>query len=528
MKKSILLSALVATTALAACNTGDTQRATPRVTGATQQVDASLSRLGSRNPVRAGGAQFNDGIFVGATPERNSAAMLPGHVQGSGAISLVSRDAMTAAQIAQRLSEITGIPHVLALGPTGRVVQESGVTRSAGDISIPPLDMNGGPPPVIPTDPAPSASIQTASSDMPTMRPDLRGSLSEVLDQIANAFDLEWTYADGRVLMRDYVTRKYQISALPTTSNASATIAANDISSASATTSDVWSEVRETLAGIVGEGASMAIGQTTGVVTITAKISNQDRVAEYIKQLNGTVGQQVSFDVNVLTVSLDEADSYGLDLSAAFRSSDFSGSINTGSNTASSAGSVNIGIISGNVNINAIANALSRQGRVSVATRAGATTSNNRVAPIQVTDTTGYISGYEVTQNSNTNSETIKPQVDEVETGFQMQLFPRVLNNREIMVQYTVRLSELNNMRSFGEGSNLVQMPEVSTTSFEQQAVLENGQTLVLAGFERQRAEFEKTNNNGLFGFGAGETSRVNRVATVMLITPRIIGRAGR
>ncbi|RMJ11748.1 hypothetical protein PHISP_08877, partial [Aspergillus sp. HF37] len=70
-----------------------------------------------------------------------------------------------------------------------------------------------------------------------------------------------------------------------------------------------------------------------------------------------------------------------------------------------------------------------------------------------------------------------------------MHIFPRILNNRELMVQYSVRLSELQALKSVGEGAALVQLPEVSTTSFEQQAVLENGQTLVLAGFERTRAE---------------------------------------
>lgn len=521
MKKHFAITLLLATTALAACSE-NAEKNSKRLDRDAERVELGLSRLGSPNQVRSGGSQFSEGIFMGAVAERSSAALLPSRVQRSGAVNLVSRDPLTLPEIARRLSEATGVPHVVAMGPTGTVVRNNTPSATASDL------MMGGlpaPSPAPGANGAPSVAAALAGDEKkveePTMIPRLRGSLSEVLDQISNAFDVEWSFSDGRVIMRDFVTRKYQVSALPTTSSHGTNTDANGMSSSSETSANVWQEVEQTLSSMVGEGSNVVTGTTTGIVTVTARVADQERVAEYIKQLNGNIGQQVSFDVNVLTVTFDESDEIGLDLNTAFGSgAEWTGGSSGTSMASVDSGSVNIGLLKGNVNINSVIRALSSQGKVSVSTRAGATTSNNRVAPISVTDTTTYVSGYE--SESSGDEEILRAEVEEIETGFQMHLFPRILNTRELMVQYSVRLSELQGIRSVGEGASLVQLPEVSTTSFEQQAVLENGQTLVLAGFERKRVE-TATDARGI---GGSKRTSSSRVATVMLITPRILGRA--
>lgn len=520
MKKITILSTALCAVMLAGCSVGeDASAKSAKVTGA---VDAGLSRLGDRKAIRAGGSQFSDSIYIGATAERSNAATLPARLQSSGAVRLESRDPLTLDEIAQRLSEITGIPHVLALGPTGQLRAANNAVRTASELDSADTPTAPGagavPPPMTPPAAGPAA-------EQLTMRPNLKGSLSDVLDQVTSAFDVEWSYADGRVLLRDYVTRKYQISALPGTSGGTTAIGANDITAQSTLNSDVWGEISDALDSMVGEGASVSIGSSTGIVTVTAKVSDQNRVGEYIKQMNGVIGQQVSFDVNVFTVALNDENNVGIDLGAVL--SGRNGSIDytsaVGGNGA--VGAVNIGVIRGDVGVDLVARALATQGKVTVNTRTGTTTSNNRVAPINVIDKTAYLAEVSITDDGD-GQERVERTADEIETGFQMQLFPRVLNHREIMVQFTVRLSELNNLATFGEGNEAIQLPEVSTTSFEQQAVLENGQTLVLAGFERERVEVETTaSKKGLFGIGGQKAAKVDRVATVMMITPRIISR---
>jgi type II secretory pathway component GspD/PulD (secretin) len=90
-------------------------------------------------------------------------------------------------------------------------------------------------------------------------------------------------------------------------------------------------------------------------------------------------------------------------------------------------------------------------------------------------------------------------------------------------------LSDLNALENFGEGEAIVQLPEISRTSLSQQAILENGQTLVLAGFERQRVTSNTVQTGiiqNVFG-GGGDQASLDRVAQVIMITPRIVARWG-
>ncbi|WP_027234584.1 hypothetical protein [Leisingera caerulea] len=520
--KKLLSFGAVSLIALTACSTGEDEKISRYETG----VKMGLERLGGRTAKRAGGSQFSDGIFVGASPERhNASALLPSHLEAPGAIKLQSRDPMGLNEIIQRMADITGIPHILALGPTGKLSSANDNSVISADEATSSTDSTGRPAPRN----AVAGGRSSRASEEPgiTMRPDLRGSLSDVLNRIASTFEVEWSYSDGRVIFRDYVTRKYQITALPSTSGQTSSIGSNNITSTSSINSDVWSEVQAAMSGLVGEGAQVSIGSTTGLVTVTAKVADQNRVQEYIEQLNGTISQQISFDVQVMTVSLNDENKFGLDLGAAI-SNTTDGAVKFGSSVFSGGalGDYNIGILSGDVSVGAVVNALSTQGRVSVKNRAGATTSNNRAAPIEVVTETPYLKEITIEEDEDGDDRIIRTP-DIVTTGFQMQLFPRIMNNRDIMVQYTVRLSELNDMRTFGEGNDAIQQPVVSKTSFEQQTVVENGQTLILAGFERERITTEKKKNaNGLSAWGGHSEKTNERVATVMMITPRIIDRS--
>jgi hypothetical protein len=85
-----------------------------------QRISAGILGFERRTRVRGGGAQVSDGIFMAAAAERVSqAALLPPEVQGEDAVSLVSRDPLRLEEIADRLTDITGIPHITALGPAG-------------------------------------------------------------------------------------------------------------------------------------------------------------------------------------------------------------------------------------------------------------------------------------------------------------------------------------------------------------------------------------------------------------------------
>lgn len=507
-------------------STSITGRAEASIADASARADSARSGIfgSSRQSHRPGAAQVSDGVYVAAAPVRSRTGdELPASVQRAGAVRLESRDPMTIDEIATRLSEITAIPHVAAMGPLG----EYAVTGSSSDMSAREYAQTS-------TDVGAQGSGAGASSsragrttrirseasqaDNVQMIPNLSGSLSAVLDEVASYFNAEWTYIDGRVVIRDFVTRQYQVAAIPE----------DILGNQSASNREVWEEIEAGLETVVTDGANLSVGRGTGLVTVTARVSEHERIADYLKQINASLSRQVAFDVNVLSVQLSEDEGYNFDLAqlatqVGKANLTYSGVMPA---LAGAGGNLNVGVFSPDVDISTVIRALSTQGRVKVETRTGATTSNNRMVPIEVIKEQAYAARTESLRNTDGNDTgmTVTPEV--VTTGFDMKLVPRILNNREIMIEYALEISELDRIRTFGrEGSTQVELPEVSRTRFQQQALLNNGETLVLAGFERDR---RATENSGVGNprfplLGGGSRAETSRVVTVITVTPRLL-----
>ena len=113
--------------------------------------------------------------------------------------------------------------------------------------------------------------------------------------------------------------------------------------------------------------------------------------------------------------------------------------------------------------------------------------------------------------------------MDTVEIGFSLALYPRVLNTRELLVSFGLSISDLNALEQFGD----VQLPEVSRTQVSQQVILRNDETLVISGFERNRAERRAGTSvsSSTLAAGGGRVARLDRIASVIIITPRILSR---
>ena len=377
----------------------------------------NIAALGNRPRLRAGGAQTSNAVFMAASAERASqAGLLPPELQAADAVSLISRDPMTLQDVAQRLSEITGLPHVPALGPSGL---PSPASIAAADLAASSRDagdaLQQGQPVAAPAPaPAPPGRITRPQSGggsaQMTMRPNLRGTLAEVLNEVGAAFEVDWTYEDRRIVFRDFVTRQYQFSLLSTRTALTGSVGNVTLDGEV----DPWSEITSTMETLVGEGANISVGSGTGVISVTARIPDHERLRDYVARMNAIMGRQVSFDVNVITVTLADNDAVGVDLGAVLLGSGIADDVaedtfaqviaGGGGVVQDPVGAVNVAILNPDFELSALVTALSRQGRVAVETRTGATTTNNRMVPIRVVETQGYVRS--TTAQTNNDGDT--------------------------------------------------------------------------------------------------------------------------
>ena len=518
---------LLTAVSLASCSTIE-QESDAAVTQVSDRLAEASQDFFEAPTQRPSGVQIQGRDFVGPERTRTEPAnRLPDSVKRRTDISIVSRTPLSLEEIAKRLNEVTNIPFIVKLGTSGKRVFVADTQQQTTDF----LDAGTASTNLAVEDNKLSSAFATqVVSGIPSdasstaslrIRPKLSGSLGSVLDQLSAAFEVEWEYEDGRIVFRDYVTRSYQVTLLP--SNIDTTFAAGPVSREN--NLDFWQEVRQSVENLLSPDAKVTYGTSTGIITITARLNDHNDVRRYIVELNEQLGQQVAFDINVLSVILNNESDLSVSLNAALREQNIAAQFSNSSAGFDGGGSFNIGVTSGSVNISAVMRSLAKRGRVGIETRAGGITTNFQPVPISVTEKIGYISSQQSNFDDNGNIIGTEVTTDTIEVGFVLLVLPRILNSREVLVNYSISLSTNNGFQQLGN----IQLPNTSQKILDQQAIVQNGQSLVIAGFEERQSELERSGvpNENFLGFGGSRSARTDRESTVIIITPRLLSRPG-
>lgn len=465
-----------------------------------------LAEYREKVPTIPYGLQYEEGIQLGLVPASiNNSKELPPALQADNAFFWKSNANADLTTILNRLSFQTGIQHYLFVGSDHQPVSPN---RGFGTN----LSVNDG---------EKHSTVQALLTEHglnSSIKPEFKGSLPKVLDRISAHYDLEWVYEDGNINLYQFVLKSYSLELLPTTTSSQSTIGATTTN----LNLDLLTEIQSSLKNLIHDDEELVVEAGTGTLLLNARPGTHGRVGKYIKQINSELGQQIAIDVSVLTLSQEEAEGFGIAFTIAGDASSGNGFelVETGSMTEATT-LANVGLLSGDFSIDSFLSLLNKRGKVIVETRTGATTSNNRMVPIQVIREIAFAETVEsVADENGINLTRITP--GKLATGFEMTLLPRVLNNLEILLHYNIRISDLNDLKEFTSNDQTIQLPNVATTEFEQQAILGNGETLVLAGFERE--SLTSNHKKGSF-FSNQARTESQKIATVILIRPRLLKR---
>jgi type IVB pilus formation R64 PilN family outer membrane protein len=439
-----------------------------------------------------------DGIWLGEESAKNSSTLLPAELEMEQGIALVSSADVTPREVFTKITELTGIK-----------------------ISMDDMMLSGGG--------GAAASQKMALS--------YSGPLSGLLDKLASHLSLWWKYKNKEIIFYDQDTRIFTLYSLPSTSSFSASVSGAASSSGTGTIDssvefDMWAEIEETMEGIVPDNATVVFSKSAGTITVTASPITLKRVANYIQQINERISRQVAIGVKVLRVSLDKEDTYGLDLNAIF--DETAGLTMPGMQGAytstSTVGRFNFAVVDAEDSVlskwngtEAIVDALSTQGDVSILTSTVVTTLNNKVAPVEVANIRHYVSNITTTVSDGT--PTTSAETEELSTGFSMQVIPRILEHARVMLSISMSLNQFIKMEEVSVSGSTVQLPETSTRSFLQEVAIKSGQTLIISGFEETENRLDKagigTADNLLLG-GKRDASK-SREVLVLLVTPEVL-----
>lgn len=354
-------------------------------------------------------------------------------------------------------------------------------------------------------------------------------TLQESLDFLASKANISWKWTGEEIEFFRYETKTYTINLLPgvTSMNSSVNLSSESEASSSSSSSgssessgatatnnsgseqagktsssatqgvtrnstmDSWADVTKYLLPLMSSKGKLAVMETTGVITITDTPDVHRKVGQAVKSLNNVLSKQIMLKVDIYSVTLSDADDYGLDLNLAFTGSDrwgFSFSSVSGSG-GTSTGTLNFNG-SNRWQAGAVLKALSTVGQASIVNQFNVATLNGQPTPIGNNRKIPYISGIEVAMDANGNPmQSIETAA--VYQGISMNITPKLLPNGKILIEYGMNMSDLLGFETLSTGgdpatSQSLSLPNTTLNNILQRAAVKSGQAMVLSGFKQR------------------------------------------
>ena len=368
-----------------------------------------------------------------------------------------------------------------------------------------------------------------------TLEINYSGTLTGLLDQIAARAGLQWQYQGGRIAFTRVVTRALSVKALAGGVRTTGSLTMGTaINAGSSSESDVWPMLDSALKNMISARGRLQVDAKSGTVTVTDAVQNVETIARFIELQNDTMLRQIVLDVEVLQVDLTQEHASGIDWSIVGSGFGSVGAITAAGGSivkpysGSDPGSIQ-SVVSRNDGggVKTLITALEQFGRVSSSYSTVVVTTNRQPVPLGVQNSEAYLASVTAgTINSVTGVSTgATLTASSVSTGFSMVLVPLIMDSNRILIESTMQISALREMKNFSSGSgtnaNSIQLPNVDSYNSLQRVSVAAGDTIVMSGFEREvtlRDELDVVRNT----IPGSRRGRVTKQSTVILITPRL------
>lgn len=378
--------------------------------------------------------------------------------------------------------------------------------------------------------------------------------LSGLLDVITSQLGLSWSYRNEAVVIHYLDTRTFRVAlsseldyetnvssgASLTNGSSGAGASANESNNESAQktllsiksrfSADVQKAVQAMLTPGVGQ---LALSPSIGTLTVTDTPDVLDRVAQYIQDVNSRMSRQAMLYVTVASVTLTDADSLGINWNMVWQSvsGNYGLSVANSFSAMEGAASVGFGILdtaTGRAGqfagTQAILNALSQQGSVSIMRQRGVTTQHLQPTPIHLTNEKQYVCGRSQTNTAQVGA-TESTRMCSVVTGFAMDILPDI-HGQDLTLQFALNMSPPAKIeRVPGNPERPEYTASVDRQVFLQRVGMRSGQTLVISDFQEASESASKQGVGGTDNWiptGGGMRERTRRVL-VIIISPRIM-----
>lgn len=401
----------------------------------------------------------------------------------------------------------------------------------------------------------PAAVGATPSVPTVLIEMDFRGNLGDFLDVLSARYGMGWEYINGTINITRLVTRMFQVKASPGSTETSSKITKGSASSAGvtgsaaggqttgsfsgssetsvssnkiSTTDSLQSAIKGMLTPVLGK---VTINEATGTIIVTDTRMVVDQVGKLVEYENQIMGRQLSLQVDVITLQIDDKSQFGFDANLIYKSlgNAWGASLNAASTlTTAAAGNLSYNILPGtNTNYGGsslVLKALNGYGKV-VRTESVTLNGRNRTPmPLAEFDSRGYLASTSPASGGGTSAGTGVPGLTpgNVTSGLFLSALPTILDNNSVILRMSMDSSTLLSIDSISTGTGptlqQIQLPNTKGRKTDHEVTLRGGDALVLVNLSTDATM--GNNNTGLLSNSLNNSK--SRSVELIVVTPRI------
>ena len=400
-----------------------------------------------------------------------------------------------------------------------------------------------------------------AQRDLPVTL-DHEGAFRGFLDLLAEASGLGWEERSGALHWMAEVTRTFEIHRVPgdlswsmstVESDRSATVQAGagggggssgGVRATPRAGSEItlnsnasfWQGLEQTLVRLLGaDNPAPIIDHSTGTVVVRGRVRE---AGGYIDALNRWLARQVLLEIQLVTVTLSDSQSTGIDWQLVYQAVTDQGAPERPGSAEPAGGSgfadalarasgidaASVGIEFGDGHAfhgtEVVLRALAAQGETSLRNSPRVVALNGQAAQMQVLNDRAILAGVDVITRETV---AVVTEVDLQPGVVSLTIVPKIVGDR-VFLHAAISVSDLVSLESAGRGEQSIQLPTVERSQFFQSARLRSGETLALGGLLARRGA---TDSRGIVRWPwlTAKSSEYSTTETVLLITPTLLDR---
>jgi type IVB pilus formation R64 PilN family outer membrane protein len=271
------------------------------------------------------------------------------------------------------------------------------------------------------------------------------------------------------------------------------------------------------------------VSPSTGSITVRGTPTVLDAVANYVDGKNKVFDKFVTFNVQVISVTVTNTDAAGISWSALYQTLTGKYGIGLASTFSAPAAAVNgtfsILNTSGSpwAGTKAILSALNEQGKARLVRSTQLPTMNLNSVATQTGEQAGYLASSTETQTAQVGSSTTL-QPGTINTGFNISMLPNVLDTNDILLRMNINLSSQKGQpRTITSGGSTIELPDILLPLNTSNTIkVHAGDTVMLAGqdYDDQNSTRDGVGSDKFFALGGGANVTRSHSMLVVLITP--------